>query len=156
LAREQVGQKRLEPKRALIFVTMDRFQHGAAGGDGGPRGTKVQFQLAAIRAFERDGERAVERQPAAIAKRGLDETNLAPASRANETVGGSRPLFAADRAHVGIDERQRGVQPRSCPDTPDHGPRIKRLRARAKWEVAQTVPDLSGYRRLSACERGMV
>ena len=51
-ANEQIGEKILKPKRALVFEPVNRLQHDGLGDDGGTRGTEMQFKLAAVGAFE--------------------------------------------------------------------------------------------------------
>jgi len=106
-ADEQVGQKRFKPQRALIFVAVNDLQDHATGGDGGARGTEMQFHLAAIATFKHGGDRAFKWQPATITKRRTNEAHQPPASRADQSFDDARAFFPANLADLGIDKRQR-------------------------------------------------
>ena len=69
-ARAGTGPRGTVQTRAArgVFVAMNGFQHHAAGGDGGARGTEMQFHVAAIGAFEGRGDVAAKGTPAALAE----------------------------------------------------------------------------------------
>ena len=109
-AQKQIGEKRLEPKRPLVFITMDRFPHDILRDDRRTRGAEVQFHFPAVGAFERRGEIAGIGQAAAFAKRRLDEPDLGPAGRTDKAVPGRRAISPAKLAGFGIKKGQADVE----------------------------------------------
>src|SRR6266571_3801261 len=96
---QQIGQERLEPERALVFVTVNDFEHHAARRDGRAGAAELQSHLAAVAALERRGDRALERQSATFAKRWRNEFYVLPALHAVEqfTSHRRRTFFARAR-----------------------------------------------------------
>jgi hypothetical protein len=71
----------------------------------------MELHFAAIRAFESRRDLAFPRQPAALAKRRLDETGLLPALLSHEALRRRRPVSVAELARLRIEEAQPGIQP---------------------------------------------
>jgi hypothetical protein len=69
----------------------------------------MQFNIAAIGAFETGGQSALKGQAASLAKGRFDKAHLLPATRANEPFRGSGAFLAAELAGVWINETKRGV-----------------------------------------------
>ena len=71
----------------------------------------MKFEVAAIRALERGRDVAGERQPAAVASRGLDKADLLPAMLADVALVRPGPVLLAELADGWIEEGQRGLAP---------------------------------------------
>jgi hypothetical protein len=111
---QEVGEKILEPKRAVVFVAMDNFKHDAIRHDGGTCGPEVEVHFIAIAAFKLCGDLAVKGQTAPLAKRRLDESDAAiasPAGRANVTFGCRGPLLVANLTHRRVEKAQPRIKP---------------------------------------------
>jgi hypothetical protein len=142
LADEQVGEKRLEPQRALVFVAMDRFPHDAARDHRRARGTEMQFHFAAVGAFKRRGEIAGVGQAAAFAKRRADEAHLRPA------ICGRRSRRAPSRA-----VRRKAGRFRDKKSEADVEPVLKGVASASHWGMAKADAAWSSGRNLkkTAC-----
>src|SRR5208283_5667164 len=110
-AQEEAGEKIFKPPLALVFETVDGFEHDAAGDDRRARGTEMQLQLTAIRAFKGRRKVACVGQAAAPAKRRLDEAHLRPAVRAHVAVPGGGAFGFAQPADFGVEKTETGVDP---------------------------------------------
>ena len=111
LTDEQFGQKRFQPKRALIFVTADEVQHHAAGRHGRSCPTKMQFHFTAIAALEADRNVAFIGQPATVAKGRLNELNVLPAARTNIPFNRSGAVDLAELTGFRVEKTQAGIKP---------------------------------------------
>ena len=106
---EEVGEERFEPGGVVVFVAMDRFLYDAGKLRGGTGGAKVDFLVATVEAFERDGDIARKRKSAAFAEGWLDPFDpsfAGAAGVADITLGAGRALFATHLADFRIEERE--------------------------------------------------
>ena len=111
LADEQVGEKWLEPERALVFVAVDCLPDDAARDHRRACRVEMQLHLAAVRAFKWRGQIAGVGQAAAFAKRRADEAHLRPAMPADKAIARRRGLFAAKLAGFGIKKSEADIEP---------------------------------------------
>src|ERR1035441_5700598 len=110
-AQKQAGEKMFKPQLTLVFEAVNRFKDNAARDNRRARGSEAQFHLAAIRAFKRRRDVALEWQSAASAKRRFDEAHLRPAARADEAVFGGRVVHFTEPADFGIEKTEADIEP---------------------------------------------
>jgi hypothetical protein len=106
---EEVGEERFEPGSVVVFVAVDRFFDDSRELRGGTGGAEVNFLIAAVETFERDGDIALKRESAAFAEWRFDQTNsisTSAAGVANIALSKSRPLFATHLADFWIEQSQ--------------------------------------------------
>jgi len=90
---------------------MNDLEDYVAGGDRGARRPEWRVQFPAVAAFESNGERAVKRAAASIAKRRVDKPHLLAATGAHKTFAWRGPPLPTKLASLGIEKAQPGVEP---------------------------------------------
>src|SRR5581483_6020784 len=109
-ADEEIGEERLEPQGALVFVAVDDFEHEFVGSDGGAGGAEMELQFATVAAFEFRRDVTFIGQTATFAKGRLDEPDLLPAGHSDESLGGGSALLSAYLADFRINEPEPGIK----------------------------------------------
>src|SRR5262249_16765365 len=101
---QQLPKKSLEPKRTLVFVTMNDLQHFISRHDNGPRTREMPVVALAVGTFKLGCDGPLERESAMSAKRRLNISHRSPACRADKSLLGGCSFVAANLADFGVNE----------------------------------------------------
>jgi hypothetical protein len=100
----EIGQKRLEPKRAVVFVAVNDFEQHSASGNRGSRPAKMQFHFPTIAAFEWCCNVTFIRQTAPFTKRRLNKPHVLPTTSANVAIRRASPIRPAELTALRIEK----------------------------------------------------
>src|SRR5256886_15716252 len=108
---QYIGQKRLEPEGALIFVAMNNLERQLAGDHRRPRGLEMKFHFPAVAALKTRRNFAFIGQAATLTKRRFDKAHALPATRPDVAFGRRGRFGITELTNPRIEKNQTGIKP---------------------------------------------